>query len=56
MKYTITNLTVDDNGFVIATLKNITGHNGGSVTDNPNADNYFDGLTDLKVGDEIDIA
>lgn len=56
MKYTITRLTVNDNGFVIATLKNVTDHNGGSVTDDPTADHYFEGLGDLKVGDEIVIA
>lgn len=53
MKYTIAKLTVDTDGFIIATLVNVTGHNGGSVTNDPTADHYFDGLSDLKVGEEI---
>lgn len=56
MKYTIAKLTVDANGFIIATLANVTGHNGGTVTNDPTADHYFEGLGDLKVGDEITIA
>ena len=53
MKYTIATITENADGFVIATLTNVTGHNGGSVTNDPTADHYFDGLSDLKVGDEI---
>ena len=53
MKYTIATITENADGFVIATLTNVTGHNGGSVTNDPTADHYFYGLSDLKVGDEI---
>lgn len=53
MKYTIATITENADGFIIATLANVTGHNGGTITNDPFADNYFDGLSDLKVGDEI---
>ena len=56
MKYTIATLTENVDEFIIATLVNVTGHNGGFVTNDPTADHYFDGLSDLKVGDEIIIA
>ena len=56
MKYTIATLIENVDEFIIATLVNVTGHNGGFVTNDPTADHYFDGLSDLKVGDEIIIA
>jgi TPR repeat protein len=55
MKYTVTSLFLDQDGYTVLGLMNSVGNYGGVVTDYPQADHYYQQAANCKVGDTISL-
>jgi hypothetical protein len=51
--YTVTDITVDQDGYTIVSLKNHAGNYAGVLTDYPSAPHYHQQVANCKVGDKI---
>jgi len=53
--YTVSAVSLDDQGYKVVNLINSIGCNGGIITNDPSMDYYVKNADLLKVGDSIDI-